>query len=93
MKKIPQIGGVGGLAEAAGGVRGGKLPEFGRGREYEALSRTLRSLSQTPGCGGLNSLRATAAPLLESDIRFAAMVSSFRQDFAVFWQKFAGFPA
>ena len=30
--------------EAGGGVRGGKLPEFGGIREYEALFRTLRSL-------------------------------------------------
>ena len=42
-KKTPRVVGCGGLAEAGGGVRGGKLPEFGRGREYEWLFRTLRS--------------------------------------------------
>ena len=40
-KKNSPSGGCGGLAEAGGGVRGGKLPEFA---DFEALSRTLRSL-------------------------------------------------
>ena len=41
---IPRMGGVGGYAEAGGGVRGGKLPEFGgECGKSSALFRTLRS--------------------------------------------------
>ena len=36
----------------------------------------------------MSLLRATAALLLESDIRFAALLSSFRNDLAGFWQIF-----
>ena len=43
-KTNPRIGGVGGLAERRGGVRGGKLPEFGgECGKSSALFRTLRS--------------------------------------------------
>ena len=59
--------GVNGLAEAGGGVRGGKLPEFG---EFEFGLRCFERFAPVvnDGCGGLSSLRATAAPQLESDV-------------------------
>ena len=42
-------------------------------------------------CGGLSSLRATAAPSLESDVGGAALLPSIRRDFAGLRRIFAGF--
>ena len=39
----------------------------------------------------MNSLRATAAPLLESDVRGAALLASFRNDFRRLWAEFRKF--
>ena len=61
---IPHMVGVGGYAEAGGGVRGGKLPEFGG--SDPSLERFAPVVND--GCGGLSSLRATAAPLWDSDV-------------------------
>ena len=68
MKQNPQIGGVGGLAEAAGGVRGGKLPEFGGSTRVRRTIYKRFAPDVNVGCGGLSSLRATAAPSLESNV-------------------------
>ena len=70
---------VGGHAEAAGGVRGGKLPRSSEEFGLDYFERFAPDVNV--GCGGLNSLRATAAPLLESDVRGAASLASFRHDF------------
>ena len=78
MEKIPHMGGVGGYAEAGGGVRGGKLPEFGGSDRY--LERF--ALVVNVECGGLSSLRATAAPSWEFDVGGTALQASFRHDFA-----------
>ena len=76
-KKILQVVGVGGLAEADGGVRGGKLPEFGGSSEFAKHYLERFAPDVNVGCGGLNSLRATAAPLLESDVGGKAQLASF----------------
>ena len=50
-----------------GGGGGGKPPEFG---SSEFAKRYLERFAPVvnDGCGGLSSLRATAAPLLEYDV-------------------------
>ena len=70
---------------------GGKPPEFGGSSEFAKRYLERFAPVVNDGCGGLNSLRATAAPLLESDVGGTALLASFRQDFAGFRLNFAGF--
>ncbi len=86
-KTTLQAVGVGGYAEAGGGVRGGKLPEFGGSGGY--LERFAPVVND--GCGGLSSLRATAAPSWEFDVGGTSLQASFCHDFAGSRHVFAAF--
>ena len=58
-------------------MEGAEVNLPGSALEFGALFRNA-SLPAYAGCGGLNSLRATAAPLWEFDVGGTALLASFR---------------
>ena len=85
---------IGGGRRSRGGRWRGKGRQAPRvRREYESTKHYLERFAPdvNVGCGGLNSLRATAAPLLESEVGGTALLASFRCAFAGFRHVCAGF--
>ena len=78
--------------------RGGRWRGKGRQaprvrREYKSTKNYLERFAPdvNAGCGGLSSLRATAAPLLKSDVRGVALLASFRNEFRRLLSEFRRF--